>query len=147
MPRQAFALFAYGFRPFFWLVGVFAVLTIIAWLEIVSSGLLPLPGQPALLWHGHEMLYGFVGAAIAGFLLTAVPSWTGARGFAGTPLVLLALIWLAGRLAFAAAAALPLIVVAVCELAFIPALASLVAPPLLRARNRNTPLLFVLLTV
>jgi uncharacterized protein involved in response to NO len=147
MPRQTFALFAYGFRPFFWLVGVFAVLAIFAWLGIVTTGLLPLPGQPALLWHGHEMLYGFVGAAIAGFLLTAVPSWTNARGFAGAPLVLLALVWLAGRLAFAAAAALPLIVVAVCELAFIPALAFLVAPPLLRARNRNTPLLFVLLAV
>jgi uncharacterized protein involved in response to NO len=147
MPRQTFALFDYGFRPFFWLVGVFAVLAISAWLGIVSTGLLPLPRQPPLLWHGHEMLYGFVGAAIAGFLLTAVPSWTGARGFAGAPLVLLALVWLAGRLAFATAAALPLIVVAVCELAFIPALACLVAPPLLRARNRNTPLLFVLLTV
>jgi uncharacterized protein involved in response to NO len=50
------------------------------------------------------MLYGFVGAAIAGFLLTAVPSWTGARGFAGAPLMLLVLVWVAGRLAFAAAA-------------------------------------------
>ncbi|MEX2150874.1 MAG: NnrS family protein [Steroidobacteraceae bacterium] len=147
MPRPTFALFAYGFRPFFWLTGVFALIAIIAWLGIVSTGLLPLPGQPALLWHGHEMLYGFVGAAIAGFLLTAVPSWTGARGFAGAPLVLLALVWLAGRLAFATAAILPLTVVAVCELAFIPALACLVAPPLLRARNRNTPLLFVLLAV
>lgn len=147
MPKSAFALFAYGFRPFFWLAGAFALFAIIAWLGIVSTGALPLPGQPALLWHGHEMLYGFVVAAIAGFLLTAVPSWTGARGFAGAPLVLLALVWLAGRLAFAAAAILPLTVVAVCELAFIPALACLVSPPLLRARNRNTPLLFVLFAV
>ena len=140
-------MFAYGFRPFFWLVGAFALFAILAWLGILSIGLLPLPRQPALLWHGHEMLYGFVGAAIAGFLLTAVPSWTGARGFAGAPLMLLVLVWLAGRLAFAATAVLPLTVVAICELAFIPALACLVAPPLLRARNRNTPLLFVLLAV
>ena len=147
MPRPAFALFAYGFRPFFWLAGAFALLAIGVWLEVFSNDLLPLPRQPALIWHGHEMVFGFIGAAIAGFLLTAVPSWTGARGFAGAPLVLLALVWLAGRLAFATAATLPLAAVAACELAFIPALACLVAPPLLRARNRNTPLLFVLLAI
>jgi uncharacterized protein involved in response to NO len=106
-----------------------------------------LPSQPAQFWHGHEMLYGFIGAAIAGFLLTAVPSWTSARGFAGTPLILLAAVWLIGRLAFAAAAVLPLAIVAACELAFIPALAGLLAPPLLRARNRNSPLLLVLAAI
>jgi len=140
----AFALFAYGFRPFFLAAGVFAVLGLIAWLWIYTTGAQPLPSQPAQLWHGHEMLYGFVGAAIAGFLLTAVPSWTSARGFAGTPLILLATLWLIGRLAFAAAAVLPLTIVAICELAFIPVLAGMLAPPLLRARNRNSPLLLVL---
>ena len=90
------------------------------------------------------MLHGFVGAAIAGFLLTAVPSWTGARGFAGTPLVLLATLWLAGRLAFAAASVLPLGLVALCDLAFMPTLGGILVTPLLRARNRNSPLLLVL---
>jgi uncharacterized protein involved in response to NO len=142
--KPAFALFAYGFRPFFWAAGACALLALLAWLGIYATGVLPLPNQPAHLWHGHEMLYGFIGAAIAGFLLTAVPSWTGARGFAGAPLVLLVTVWLTGRLAFAFAAVLPLTFVAVCELAFIPALACLLAPPLLRARNRNTPLLLVL---
>ena len=143
-PPTAFALFAYGFRPFFLAAGVYALLALIAWLWIYTTGVQPLPNQPAQLWHGHEMLYGFIGAAIAGFLLTAVPSWTGARGFAGTPLILLAALWLAGRLAFAAAAVLPPAFVAACELAFIPALGCLLAPPLLRARNRNSPLLLVL---
>lgn len=144
---QAFAAFAYGFRPFFLAAGVYALVGLIAWLWIYTTGVQPLPYQPAQLWHGHEMLYGFVGAAIAGFLLTAVPSWTSARGFAGTPLILLAALWLAGRLAFAAAAVLPLALVAVCELAFIPALGALLAPPLLRARNRNSPLLLVLASI
>jgi uncharacterized protein involved in response to NO len=139
-----FALFAYGFRPFFFAAGGYALLSLIAWLWIYTTGVQPLPNQPAQLWHGHEMLYGFVGAAIAGFLLTAVPSWTGARGFAGAPLILLAALWLIGRLAFAAAAVLPLPLVAVCELAFIPALGGLLARPLLRAHNRNSPLLLVL---
>lgn len=146
-PPTAFALFAYGFRPFFLAAGIYALLALIAWLWIYTTGVQPLPNQPAQLWHGHEMLYGFIGAAIAGFLLTAVPSWTGARGFAGTPLILLAALWLAGRLAFAAAAVVPLALVAVCELAFIPALGCLLAPPLLRARNRNSPLLLVLASI
>jgi uncharacterized protein involved in response to NO len=142
MPQ--FSLFAYGFRPFFWAAGAYALLGLLAWLAIYVSGVLPLDDQPPQLWHGHEMLYGFVGAAIAGFLLTAVPSWTGARGFAGTPLILLGSIWLAGRLAFAGAAIVPIALIAICELAFLPVLAVLIAPPLLRARNRNTPLLLVL---
>jgi uncharacterized protein involved in response to NO len=142
--RRAFALFAYGFRPFFWAAAVFAILSLIAWLWIYTIGALPLPNQPPQLWHGHEMLFGFLAAAIAGFLLTAVPSWTGACGFAGARLIMLTVVWLAGRLTFAFASLLPFAVVAVCELAFLPALAVLIAPPLLRARNRNTRLLFVL---
>jgi uncharacterized protein involved in response to NO len=106
-----------------------------------ASPLLTLPPQ---LWHGHEMLFGFIIAAIAGFLLTAVPSWTGIRGFAGWPLIVLSLIWLLGRVAFLFAYSLPIGLVAVAELAFLPVLAVLVAWPLLRARNRNTPLLLVL---
>lgn len=143
----AFAAFAYGFRPFFLAAGIYALVGLIAWLWIYATGVQPLPNQPAQLWHGHEMLYGFIGAAIAGFLLTAVPSWTSARGFAGTPLILLATLWLIGRLAFAAAAVLPLPLVAICELAFIPVLGGLLAPPLLRARNRNSPLLLVLASI
>jgi uncharacterized protein involved in response to NO len=142
--RKSFALFAYGFRPFFWAAGGYALLGIAAWLWIYAAGVLPLRDQPPQFWHGHEMLYGFVGAAIAGFLLTAVPSWTGARGFAGLPLVTLAMLWLAGRLAFAAIGVLPIALVALCELLFLPALIGLVAPPLVRARNRNTPFLLVL---
>ena len=139
-----FALFAYGFRPFFFAAGTFAVLGLVAWLWLYTTGVQPLRNGPAQLWHGHEMLYGFGGAAIAGFLLTAVPSWTGARGFAGTPLVLLATLWLAGRLAFAAASVLPPGLVALCDLAFMPTLGGILVPPLLRARNRNSPLLLVL---
>lgn len=145
--QPAVALFAYGFRPFFWAAGAFAMFGLIAWLWIYMIGAQPLRNQPPQLWHGHEMLYGFVAAAIAGFLLTAVPSWTGARGFAGAPLIVLAAVWLAGRLAFAVASVLPFPVVAICELAFLPALAVLLAPPLLRAKNRNTRLLFVLAAI
>lgn len=101
-------------------------------------------GWPPTLWHGHEMLFGFIVAAIAGFLLTAVPSWTGARGFAGWPLAMISGLWLLGRIAVATSQLWPPRAVAALDLAFLPALALLVAPPLVRARNRNTPLLAVL---
>jgi uncharacterized protein involved in response to NO len=141
--RPAFALFAYGFRPFFLGAGWFAVLALGAWLWVYGGGLLSAE-LPPHLWHGHEMLFGFVAAAIAGFMLTAVPNWTGARGFAGLPLVVLASLWLAGRIAFAGAGALPWGLLATIELAFLPALALLVSRPLIHSANRNTPLLAVL---
>lgn len=139
-----FALFAYGFRPFFLAAGLSAVLVVPAWLVMVAQGTLPLGALPPPLWHAHELFYGFVGAALAGFLLTAVPSWTGAKGFAGWPLAAVASAWLLGRLAFALANLLPLWTLAAAELAFLPGVAILLAPPLLRSRNRNTPLLLVL---
>ena len=138
-----FVPFAYGFRPFFLGAGLFAVIGIAAWVWIFLSGSAPLGELPPFLWHGHEMLYGFICAAIAGFLLTAVPSWTGSRGFAGTPLMVLTLLWLAGRVAFAMAAALPPLWLAVAELAFLPMLGFLIGRSLLRERNRNFPMLII----
>ena len=145
MPRTA--LFAYGFRPFFLAAGWYALLAIGAWLWLFSRGLSPLDSLPAFQWHAHEMLFGFITAAIAGFMLTAVPSWTARRGFAGMPLAVLSCTWLAGRLAMAAAGILPWPLLALIELAFLPALALTVAPSVLRSSNRNRPLLIVLLAL
>lgn len=140
-----FALFSYGFRPFFLLAGLYAFVAIATWLWILTSGATPALAMPSLLWHAHEMLYGFIAAAIAGFMLTAVPSWTGSRGFAGAPLIVLTLTWLAGRVAFALSGHLRIEVLFATELLFLPALALLIAPSLLRSSNRNRPLLLVLL--
>jgi uncharacterized protein involved in response to NO len=141
MPR--FAPFAYGFRPFFLAAGLYAVVAVAAWASILRAGAAPFGTLAPMLWHGHEMLYGFIGAAIGGFLLTAVPSWTGTRGFAGAPLVLLAALWLAGRIAFAAAGLLPWAAIAALELAYLPVLAFLIGRSLMRARNRNFPMLVI----
>lgn len=140
-----FVPFAYGFRPFFLAAGLYAVVAMAAWLWMQQAGVTaPLGSVPPWLWHGHEMLYGFIVAAIAGFLLTAVPSWTGSRGYAGAPLVMLTVLWLLGRVAFASASFLGPVWLAVAELAFLPALAFLVGRTLLRNRNRNFPMLLVL---
>jgi uncharacterized protein involved in response to NO len=140
-------LFSYGFRPFFLGAALVALIVVPLWTwSLAWSVALPLAWLP-VIWHAHEMVFGFVGAAIAGFLLTAVPSWTGRKGFAGTPLVLLFLTWVAGRLVTGLSAGLPAPVVAIVTLAFFPGLAALIAPPLVRERNRNTPLLLVLLAL
>jgi uncharacterized protein involved in response to NO len=146
-PLAPFVPFAYGFRPFFLAAGWYALIAIGVWALLYSLGVSPFGSLPPHLWHGHEMLFGFVTAAIAGFMLTAVPSWTGGRGFAGWPLVVLTILWLAGRLAFGAAGWIPLPLLAVAELAFLPALAAVLAPSLSRSASRNRPLLLVLLAL
>lgn len=139
--------FAYGFRPFFLAAGWYAVIAVGVWLWLYSIGSWPFGNLPAFQWHAHEMLFGLVTAAIAGFMLTAVPSWTGDRGFAGRPLILLAILWLLGRVAFAAVEILPFPIVALAELTFLPAVAITIAPSLIRSGNRNVFLLIVLLVL
>jgi uncharacterized protein involved in response to NO len=90
------------------------------------------------------MLFGFLGSAVAGFLLTAVPSWTGQKGVSGRPLVVLASVWLVARLLIATSGWWPAPLVALVDLSFLPVLAFLLAGPLLRPRNRNAVLLVVL---
>ncbi len=143
--NHRWALFGYGFRPFFLGAGMLAMLLIPWWAASLTWGTSLATAWPPVLWHGHEMLFGFITAAVAGFLLTAVPSWTGSRGFAGWPLRLLAALWLFGRIAVTTSVLWPPYLVAVLDLSFLPALIGFVLPPLLRERNRNTPLLAVLL--
>jgi uncharacterized protein involved in response to NO len=141
---RRFALFDYGFRPFFLAAGMYALVVVPVWLYFFAHHAVPFGALPAMYWHAHELLYGFVAAAICGFMLTAVPSWTGARGFAGRPLIALVLLWVAGRVAMTTVGQVPFVLTALAELALLPALLVLLTPPLLRSQNRNTPLLFVL---
>ena len=141
------SLFGYGFRPFFLGAACSALVLVPWWAANFSLGVSVATDWPPMLWHAHEMLFGFTCAAIAGFLLTAVPSWTGRRGFAGGPLVLMTALWLLGRVLVASSASWPFAAVVAADLAFLPALAAFLAWPLLRERNRNTPLLLVLLVL
>ena len=122
------ALFSYGFRPFFLAAAVYAALVMSLWLiwivTTAAVGLqdwLPVAGSP-FAWHGHEMVFGFAAAAVAGFLLTAVPNWTGALPLSGTPLVLLFAVWLSGRIVMGVSGTLPYALVAAVDLAFLPVL-------------------------
>ena len=138
------SLFTYGFRPFFLGAGLSALLLVPAWAASFTLGWPLATSWPPMWWHAHEMLFGFVCAAIAGFLLTSVPSWTGQKGFAGRPLVSMTALWLLGRVLVGSSAFWPFGLVAAVDLAFLPALGALIGWPLVRERNRNTPLLLVL---
>jgi uncharacterized protein involved in response to NO len=137
-------LFAYGFRSSFLLAGVGAMLLVPLWALSFVEGTPLGSAWPPMLWHAHEMLFGFIASAMAGFLLTAVPSWTGQKGSAGLPLIVLAGLWLAARGLIASSSLWPAVLIAAVDLSFLPALGVLVAKPLLRSRNRNTKLLAVL---
>lgn len=144
-------IFSYGFRPFFLAAGVYAILAMVVWLA-VFQGVIGWAGPwPAVLWHAHELLYGFAVAGSAGFLLTAVPNWTSSQAPRGQVLVWLTLLWIAGRVAMAMQSILPAFVVAAIDLAFLPALAIPVAGLLLgwlkKAQNTRNLFFLALLTI
>jgi len=138
------ALLALGFRPFFLLAGLAAVVLTAVWM-FVWMGRLPVAGAyyGILGWHSHEMLFGYAAAVIAGFLLTAVRNWTGIDTPAGLPLAALALLWLAGRVA--ALLPLPGWVIAALDLPFLPLVAVALYRPLMQGKNRVNRLFLPLL--
>jgi len=98
--QKLLPIFRLGFRPFFLAGALLSIISILLWM-MVLTGKTTLPSQlPPTLWHAHEMLFGFSGAIIIGFLLTAVQNWTGLPGLKGTKLALLFALWLMARIAF-----------------------------------------------
>lgn len=140
-------LLAYAFRPFFLLCALYAVLLMLGW-SLWLSGVVELPVRwPAVYWHSHEMLFGFVTAAIAGFLLTAMTNWTGAPPLKGAGLLALVLLWLAGRIVMGLSAWINPLWVAAVDLAFLPLLATYVARILLGHGNRRNMIMVVILAL
>ncbi|WEZ85744.1 NnrS family protein (plasmid) [Rhizobium sp. 32-5/1] len=113
-------LFSYGFRPFFLGGAAWACVAMAVWIAAIS-GRMDIGGSyGAPAWHAHEMLFGFGSAIVAGFLLTAVPNWTGRLPVSGRPLMLLFLIWFAGRAVMLAPDAFGLLPSILVESAFLP---------------------------
>ena len=98
-PDNLPAILSYGFRPFFLLGAVYAGLAMLAWVPMLMGRLETQSLFSAVDWHAHEMLFGFLPAIVTGFLLTAIPNWTGRLPVQGYPLLGLVLLWLAGRVA------------------------------------------------
>lgn len=115
-------ILAYGFRPFFLAAGTWAVLAMGLWVAALTIGL-PIGGSyGGAAWHAHEMLFGYTSAALAGFLLTAIPNWTGRLPVSGIPLALLCAVWLGGRLALIAPDLIGLVPALLLDTAFLPLL-------------------------
>ena len=131
-------LLSQGFRPFFLAAGLWAAAALGLWIVLFVGGLsLPSRFSP-LTWHIHEMLFGFVMAAIAGFLLTAVPNWTGRLPVRGAPLAILGALWLLGRTACLVSALVPQWVAVVADLSFPVALIAVITQEILTGRNWRT---------
>jgi uncharacterized protein involved in response to NO len=143
---QGPAILSYGFRPFFLLAGLWAALAMVLWIALLT-GAIRLPTRFDLVtWHAHEFVFGYTSAVIAGFLLTAVPNWTGRLPVVGWPLAALALLWLAGRLAVACSAHLPPPWAAAIDLAHLAAMAIFLGREIITGRNwRSLPVLILLL--
>ena len=136
----------YAFRPFFLLNSLFAALIMILWILALSGR--SLPGDllaVSSLWHGHEMMFGFAGAAIAGFVMTAVATWTGRAPVRGSLLAWLVLSWLAGRLAILFSGFMPGALVALIDLSFPLLLCGLISRELhASASRRNYPIAVII---
>lgn len=141
----ALVFFSYGFRPFFFLAGLYAMVPVATILWALTAGGWPAGSLPLFVWHGHEMLFGFVAAAVAGFLLTAVATWTNTKAVSGFPLVGLVLLWIAGRVVTLPWVPETSVLAQIVGVAFFPALAVIVAVPIVRTKNfRNFPFIVLL---
>ena len=142
---RGLAVLSQGFRPFFLLAGLWAIVGLQLWIH-AFAGLLDIPTSfDSLTWHSHEMLFDYAAAVLAGFLLTAIPNWTGRLPLQGRPLAGLALLWIVGRLAIGTAAYLPPVVTVVLDLSFLTALLLVVLREIWAGKNwRNAPLLAAL---
>jgi uncharacterized protein involved in response to NO len=135
-----------GFRPFFLSGAIFSVFAITLWLLIYKGTISLSPLGGGYWWHIHEMIFGFGGAIIAGFLLTAVQNWTGARGAQGTTLLTLFLLWLAGRIFLVIPELLGSTIASIIDLVFLPTVAYVLAKPIIAIKQYRN-LFFVPLLV
>lgn len=137
-PPQGWPVLRLGFRPFYFAGSLLAILIVPVWVALFLGQIQLATNVPPLLWHAHEMLFGFAVAIIVGFLLTAGKAWTGLATPRGALLGALVLLWLAARVASIAG---PYTLYAVLDLMLLPIVAIVMVSLVLRSRNfRNLPL-------
>jgi uncharacterized protein involved in response to NO len=136
------AFLTLGFRPFFLAAGLWSAVALALWIAVLVTGAAVPSRFDPLAWHIHEMLFGFVMAAIAGFLLTAIPNWTGRPAVGGMPLATLAGLWLLGRIAGLVSALVPAWLAIAADLAFPVLFVGVAAREIIAGRNwRNLPII------
>lgn len=142
------ALFSAGFRPLFLLAGIWAVVGLVLSVGTIAGAFaLPSVLDP-VSWHVHEMIFGFVAAAIGGFVLTATANWTGRLPVRGPPLIALCVLWVGGRLAMATSEIIGPLPAAIIELSYLAALTALAGREIIAGRNwRNAPIIVILVVL
>ncbi|MFP7570097.1 NnrS family protein [Marivita sp. S2033] len=141
------AILTYGFRPFFFGSAVWATISMALWIPMLSGALTLPTAFDAVSWHAHEFLFGYLAAVIAGFLLTAVPNWTGRLPIVGWPLGGLFLLWVAGRVVVAGSAGLPPLLVALVDMAFALVLGAVLAREIIAGKNWRNLIVLAMLVV
>jgi len=145
------ALFSYGFRPFFLGASLYAMIATFPWFAYLFDEdsifyLILKTSDFPMIWHSHEMLYGFVSASIAGFLLTAIPNWTGCKPIANTKLIIVFTIWLLGRISFWTMEFIPIFYHV--DLLFFPVLSFMIGSVLIKAgKLKNLAFLVILMAL
>jgi uncharacterized protein involved in response to NO len=129
------ALWSRGFRPFFLGAAIWAVAAIAIWLPFFAGEVAVPTAFSPVDWHVHEMIYGYGSAVITGFLLTAIPNWTGRLPVAGGPLVLLSALWAIGRVAVFLSATAGWVTAALTDTAFLLVFAALAAREIIAGKN------------
>ncbi len=134
-PIFDYPIFALGFRAFFALAGLAALVLIVFWNAMFKGTFMMEHYFPDNYWHAHEMLLGYAVAVIAGFLLRAVKNWTGKSTSTGDQLASLCLLWLYGRILPFYAGLLPDALIALVDFAFLPVLAYQVSKPIIQVKQ------------
>lgn len=133
--RSGPPVLSYGFRPFFLLAGIFAIAAMVGWIGALIAGW-EIGGDYGMLnWHAHEMLFGYTSAALAGYMLTAIPNWTGRLPVSGLPLLGLVAVWLVGRLVMAVPGGIGLPLSMLVEACFLPLMAAITATEIIAGKN------------
>ena len=144
--HQGWPLLANGFRPFFLFGSIYAGLAILVWLPLFYGEITLTSAFAPRDWHVHEMLYGYLPAVITGFLFTAIPNWTGRLPIQGTPLLVLMIVWIAGRLGVTFSAETGWLAAMLVDASFLLLVAAAAAREILAGRNwRNLNVVLLVL--
>ena len=141
------ALLSYGFRPFFLFGAIYAGLAILAWLPMFNGELALSTAFGPIDWHVHEMLYGYLPAVVTGFLLTAIPNWTGQLPLQGMPLFVLVAVWLAGRVAVTFSAEFGWLSAAIVDVSFLILIVAATAREIVAGKNWRNLRVVVMVTL
>lgn len=147
-PEAGPAVLSAGFRPFFLNAALWACFVVPASVAFIAGAVVSPSAFPPNVWHAHEMAFGYGGAVVAGFLLTAIPNWTGRLPLQGWPLAALVLLWLCGRLVVLFSRTVGVGAAAAVDLAFPVAFLIAVTREIAAGRNwRNLPMVGALVSL